>query len=123
MRWIVTLTVTGMLLAAPVNAQATHRANQYCSTTGDICQSTRMVNGVRVLRISLFAKFFSHYRLCVTAPDHTTVCHPFAIHATGVTFGSSVVWKEHFPRKGPGPYTVVWRTGGTRVGHILGFHR
>ena len=26
MRWIVTLTVTGLLLAAPVNAQATHRA-------------------------------------------------------------------------------------------------
>jgi hypothetical protein len=122
-RWIVTLTVTGMLLAAPVQAQATHRATHYCSPTGDICQSTQRVNGVRVLQVGLFAKFFSHYRLCVTAPDHTTTCHAFAIHAIGGTFGSKVVWKKHFPRKGPGLYTVVWRTGGARVGHILGFHQ
>ncbi len=123
MRWIVTLTVTGLLLAAPMSAQATHRATTYCSVTGDICQSTTRVHGVRMLRISLFAKFFSRYTLCVTAPDTTTTCHDYRIHKTGVTFGSSIRWSTHFPRKGPGAYTVVWRSGGARVGHVLGFHK
>ena len=78
---------------------------------------------MRMLRISLFAKFFSRYTLCVTAPDKTTTCHDYRIHKTGVTFGSSIRWSTHFPRKGPGAYTVVWRSGGMRVGHVLGFHK
>ncbi|HTG46173.1 MAG TPA: hypothetical protein VK646_00780 [Actinomycetota bacterium] len=123
MRWIVTLAVTGLLLAAPMEASASHRPNTYCSVTGDICQSTARVHGVRMLRVSLAAKFFSRYTLCVTAPDRTTTCRNFKIHSTGITFGSSIVWKNHFPRKGPGAYTVVWKSGGARVGHVLGFHQ
>lgn len=123
MRWIATLTMTVLLLASPVAAQAHHRPTTYCSVTGDICQSTAKVNGVRMLRVSLVAEFFHRYTLCVTAPDHSTVCRRFVIHSTGVSFGSSIRWTRHFPRKGPGAYTVIWKSGGHRVGHILGFHQ
>jgi hypothetical protein len=124
MRWIVTvMTSTLLLVALPMEAQAHHRPTTYCSSTGDICQSTTRVNGVRMLRITLFAKYFNRYTLCVTAPDTSVTCHPFKIHAQGPSFGSSILWKRHFPRKGPGPYTVVWKTAGYRVGHILGFHQ
>ncbi|MDP9300822.1 MAG: hypothetical protein M3P43_08000 [Actinomycetota bacterium] len=123
MRWIVTLMMTALLLASPVSAGASHRPTRYCSVTGDICQSTTRVNGVRRLTIALAAEYFHWYTLCVRAPDDSVTCHRFAIHAQGPTFGSSIRWARHFPRKGPGPYTVVWKSGGHRVGHILGFHQ
>ena len=124
MRRIVTLTLTAtlLLLGLPRAAEAHHLPNTYCSTTGDICQSTRKVDGIRMLRISLAAKYLNRYKLCVRAPDGTRVCHRFYIHDQGVTFGSSVRWRRHFPNKGPGAYVVVWWSGGHRVGARLGFH-
>ena len=49
MRRIVTLTLTAtlVLLALPRDAEAHHLPNSYCSSTGDICQSVRRVNGIR----------------------------------------------------------------------------
>jgi hypothetical protein len=78
MRRIVTLTLmaTLVLLSLPRAAEAHHLPNSYCSSTGDICQSVRRVNGIRMLRISLAAKYFNRYTLCVrlqTAPGHVTV--------------------------------------------------
>lgn len=123
MRRIVLLTLTVLLLALPRAAEAHHRPNTYCSPTGDICQSTRKVDGIRWLRMGLFAKYFDRYRLCVRAPDDSRACRRFEIRAQGEFFGSSVRWGRHFPIKGPGAYVVTWWTAGHRVGHILGFHR
>lgn len=123
MRRIVLLMLTVSLLALPRLAEAHHRPTNYCSPSGDICQSTTKVDGIRWLRIGLFAKYFHRYKLCVKAPDDTRVCRVFEIRAQGSTFGSSIRWGRHFPLKGPGPYVVTWWTGGQRVGHILGFHR
>jgi len=39
----------------------------------------------------------------------------------GSEWGDREVWRKHFPNKGPGEYTVVWRNGGHRVTHRLGF--
>jgi hypothetical protein len=124
MRRIVTLTLmaTLLLLALPRAAEAHHLPNSYCSSTGDICQSVRRVNGIRMLRISLAAKYFNRYTLCVKAPDGTRACHRSYIHDQGVTFGSSVRWHRHFPNKGPGAYVVTWWSGGHQVGARLGFH-
>jgi hypothetical protein len=124
MRRIVTLILTVLLslLALPRAAEAHHLPNTFCSASGDVCQSTRKVDGIRMLRISLAAKYFDRYKLCVRAPDETRVCHRFYIHDQGATFGSSVRWRRHFPNKGPGPYVVVWRQHGHRVGARLGFH-
>ena len=124
MRRILLLTLTVVsLLALPGLAEAHHRPTSYCSPTGDICQSTTKMDGIRWLRIGLFAKYFNRYKLCVKAPDDTRECHIFEIRAQGSAFGSSIRWGRHFPQKGPGPYVVTWWAGGQRVGHILGFHR
>jgi hypothetical protein len=123
MRRIVILTLTIAVFALPLRADAHHRPNTYCSPSGDICQNTRLVDGIRKLRISLFAKYFDRYRLCVLAPDDTRACRSFEIRDQGATFGSSVRWARFFPNKGAGAYTVVWRTGGHQVGMRLGFHR
>lgn len=123
MRRIVLLALTVVLVALPLRAEAFHRPTNYCSSTGDICQSTTKVNNFRLLRIRLFAKYFDLYKLCVEAPDGSKACQFFRIRAQGSAFGSSVRWAVHFPHKGPGPYTVSWSTGGNQVGRILGFHR
>jgi hypothetical protein len=123
MRRIVVLVLTFVVTALPLRAEAGHRPTTHCSPSGDICQSTTKVNGFRRLRISLAAKYFDRYRLCVRAPDGSWACRVFEIRAQGSTFGSSVRWGVHFPHKGPGPYSVKWSTAGARVGRILGFHR
>lgn len=123
MRRFATLTLTVVLMAIPLRAEASHRPTAYCSPSGDICQSTRKVDGIRWLRIGLQAKYFDRYRLCVRAPDGSRACRRFAIRDQGATFGSSVRWGRYFPNKGPGPYVVVWWTGGHQVGERLGFHR
>jgi hypothetical protein len=104
-------------------ASAHHRPNSYCSPSGDVCLSTKTnANGVRKLRISLAAKYFGHYSLCVKAPDGTHECHRYKIHDTGPGYGDSVNWGYQFPFKGPGPYTVTWKNSGQRIGKRLGFH-
>jgi hypothetical protein len=104
-------------------ASANHRPNTYCSDSGDICQSTAKVEGVRKLQITLAAKYFDHYKLCVVAPDDSRTCHGYDIQKRGDFFGDVVRWDTNFPDEGPGAYTVIWKTGGDRVGHKLGFHR
>ena len=123
MRRIVLLALTLVLVALPMKAEAFHRPTSYCSSTGDICQSTTKVNGIRRLRITLFAKYFDRYRLCVRAPDGSRACHGFEIRPQGSNFGSSVRWGLNFPHKGPGAYVVTWWTGGNQVGRTLGFHK
>jgi hypothetical protein len=123
MRRIVLLALTVVLVALPLRAEAFHRPTSYCSSTGDICQSTTKVDGIRRLRIRLFAKYFDRYRLCVRAPDGSRACHAFEIRAQGSNFGSSVRWGLNFPHKGPGAYVVTWWTGGNQVGRTLGFHK
>lgn len=124
MRWIVTLGIVAGLLAVPVEASANHRPTTYCSPTGDICQSTTNVHGIRTLRISLAARYFTKYRLCVTAPNDTTVCKTFRVHKHGPIWSSSIKWAAQFPPSGHGKYEVMWKSmpSNTKVGKILGFH-
>ena len=124
MRKLVMAAVTAALVASVVPAaQAGHRPQEYCSESGDVCQSTKRVNGVRKLTISLAAKYFSRYNLCVKGPDGATTCKRFKIRDTGPAYGSSVRWKKHFPDAGEGAYTVTWKNSGTRIGARLGFHK
>ena len=123
MRRIVMAAVTAALVATLVPvAQAGHRPSEYCSESGDVCQSTKRVDGVRKLTITLGGKYFSRYKLCVKAPDDSTTCKKFKIKDMGPAYGSSVRWKKHFPDAGAGAYTVTWKNRGTRIGARLGFH-
>lgn len=121
---VVALSAVVALGVVPDVAVAHHRPTAYCSPSGDVCQSTREVDGVRVLRISLAARYFRRYELCVTDPTDVRVCEEFRIRKRGDLFGSSVRWKRHFPRRGPGAYDVRWRMVGDhqRIGRLLGFH-
>lgn len=124
MRKILMAAVCAALLAGAVPAaQANHRPQEYCSESGDVCQATNKVNGVRKLRITLAAKYFSRYNLCVKAPDGAKTCKKFKIRDQGATYGSNVRWRKHFPNAGEGAYTVTWRSGGSRIGARLGFHQ
>ena len=124
MRWIVALGITLGLLAMPVAASAHHRPTTYCSPTGDICQSTANVHGIRMLRISLAARYFTRYQLCVTAPGATTTCRVYRVRKHGSIWSSSIKWAAQFPPSGPGKYDVVWKSlpSATKVGRKLGFH-
>ena len=116
------VTVASVLVMAP--AEAGHRPNVYCSPSGDVCQSTRKIAGVRKLRIGTAARYFGRFDLCVTAPDDTTKCKTFRMRKNGSIYSRAVRWKRHFPDKGPGAYTVKWKfVDGGRIGRVLGFHR
>ncbi len=119
---VIVAAVTGLLVVPSPGAHANHRPQNYCSESGDVCQSTKKVDGVRKLRITLAAKYFNRYKLCVKAPDDSTICKRFKIRKQGSAYGSSVRWRKHFPHAGDGAYTVTWRTGGNRIGARLGFH-
>lgn len=116
------LAVLASLVFALPPAQAKHLPQNYCSETGDVCQSTKRVDGVRKLKITLYSKYFDRYKLCVKAPDDATTCKGFKIQEMGEQFGDTVRWSKHFPNVGDGAYTVTWKSGGQRVGRKLGFH-
>ena len=117
--------LTLMVFALVTPAFAGHKPNSYCSSTGDICQSTQKVNGIRKLRISTAADYFNRYKLCVKAPDDSRDCDTFRMQRDGSIYKDSVRWSRHFPKKSPGPYTVTWKatSGSQRYGRRLGFHR
>lgn len=124
MRRIVLAAVSAALLAGVVPAaEAGHRPQEYCSESGDVCQSTKKIDGVRKLKITLAAKYFSRYNLCVKAPDGALTCKRFRIRESGASYGSTVRWRRHFPNAGEGAYTVTWKANGDRIGARLGFHQ
>lgn len=117
---LLSMVLAALVTGPPVSAG--HAPTTHCSESGDVCASTKKMNGARLLRIGLAAEFFDEYTLCVTAPDDALRCKSFQIEDLGSTFGDSVRWKKHFPDKGPGPYTVRWKVGGSPVTPKLGFH-
>jgi hypothetical protein len=121
---LVIITVASSLSLPVSSVEAHHRANVYCSRSGDICQSTAKVHGARMFRILLRARYFRWYHLCVTG-HRVTVCTNFRIHRRNDGFfGDRVRWHREFPDYGPGPYTVTWALlSWERVGRKLGFHR
>lgn len=123
MRQLMVTAISAALIAVTPQADAHHRPNSHCSRTGDICQNTRKVNGVRKLRIRLAAKYFSDFQLCVLDPDGYEICAPFRIREqSSGGFGRDVRWRRHFPPGGQGHYTVSWWVGDDRIGKKLGFH-
>lgn len=123
-RIVVACAAAAMVAGLSPSARADHRPNTYCSPSGDICQSTAKVNGVRKLRVTLAAKYFDRYKLCVIPPEGSRTCKTFKIEKQGGLYGDSVRWAAKFPNEGKGPYTVVWKmTSGDRFGKKLGFHR
>ena len=123
-RIVVVVASAALVVAASPSARADHKPNTYCSESGDICQSTAKIDGVRKLTVALAAKYFNRYRLCVIPPEGSKTCKTFRIEKQGPIYGDSVRWKKQFPDEGKGAYTVIWKmTNGDRFGKKLGFHR
>lgn len=125
----VTAMAAALLVVMRPAAQAHHAPNLWCSESGDMCQSTRKVEGARKLSITMAERYFGRYVLCVLDPMETETCVDFRIREldSGL-FGDTVRWRRHFPQHGEGGHTVKWfrvpdyGPPTERVGEKLGFH-
>ena len=119
---VTAIAATLVAFSAP-EARAHHLPNGYCSESGDLCQSTSKVRGVRLLQIGSAAGYFETYRLCVRGPSGERNCKRFSMEADdGGTYWSTVRWRRHFLSEGAGVYVVTWHALGQRIGARLGFH-
>ncbi len=111
----------GLMVLSPAVASA---RESYCSPSGDLCYGVRGDDSPLRLGITLAAKYFTRYRLCVTAPDGSRDCRRFRItKRTNGTFGSVIRWRRHFPYQGPGTYRARWRLGVDPLGPAISFKR
>jgi hypothetical protein len=120
-RWLGGLALALLVLALAVSGIAQARNPNYCSPTGDLCYG--QVRGVRpvALQISLVAKYFSRYSLCVQRPGRARVCKSFNIRKMGPLYGSRVSWRKYFPYQGRGGYRARWRQSGRPLGPTIHF--
>lgn len=113
------IALLALAVAAPGLAEA--RNTTYCSPTGDLCYGK--LAGVRplTLGITLAAKYFSRYSLCVQRPGRARICKTFSIRRSGSLYGSRVKWRSYFPHQGHGGYRARWRQGGRALGPVIHF--
>ena len=109
-RSVVVVLITLIVIAMLPNAVAGR--STFCSPSGDVCYGAFGKGANVKLRISLFAHYFTTYRLCVTAPDRKTDCRHFRVLPAGHgTYASTVSWANHFPFRGAGLYHARWGWG------------
>jgi uncharacterized repeat protein (TIGR01451 family) len=98
--------------------------SRWCSPSGDVCYGRVRGGGPIRLGLTLAARYFRYYRLCVTAPDATTSCKRFRLHrARRDTWGSTVRWHSRFPDRGRGTYRAAWSSRSGPLGPAIAFTR
>jgi hypothetical protein len=113
-----------VITALATTATPAGAASTYCSPSGDLCYGAFAGRPPIKLRVTLAAKYFSRYRLCVTDPAGSRTCRRFSIRAGARgTYGSSVRWSRRFPDSGKGVYRVRWLAGGNALGPEVTFRR
>lgn len=115
-----TAVVAGLVLA--VAASPASARSGFCSSSGDVCYSAQKRSDNVHLLLTLQAKYFPSYTLCVKAPTGASECHKFKVLKTGTVFGSTVRWSKHFRVHGPGKYTATWKTSSGKLGPSVTFH-
>jgi hypothetical protein len=113
----------GFAMAAPVSAAPSGRIASHCSASGDVCYGVFDDRGVIRFQLTLAAKYFSRYRICVRPPRGATTCRSFPVKRVGSQFGGAVRWERNFPKRGPGRYRVTWKQGAQALGPGLTFRR
>jgi hypothetical protein len=110
----------GHRLGPPLTFYA--RLPSYCTPSGDVCTGISHGDGSWNLKLTLAARYFSRYHLCVRRLGKARTCGTFPVKKTGVgaQWGSKVYWSHYFPRA-PGRYRVTWWQGKSRVGPPLDF--
>lgn len=107
-------------LAVPAVAQA---GPSYCSASGDVCYGAFKRGAAVSLDITLAAKYFRTFRVCVTPPRGRSECERFGVRRSGATYGRSVSWNESFTNRGRGTYRVSWHGPDGRLGPSVSFRR
>jgi hypothetical protein len=117
-RLVLALTLVSLLAAAAPAAAVT----RHCSASGDVCYGAFGAGHATQLKLTLAARYFNRYTLCVRAPGGTRNCRQFGVFPIGNgLFGSTVTWAAHFPAHGPGLYRATYRYGGASVAPSLTF--
>ena len=122
MRRCILLAVAAALLAAATGSAAEQtRVKSYCSASGDVCYGIFRVSAKYQFRLTLAAKYFSRYRICVLPLGEKATCKSFPVKKTGLQWGGTVIWQKNYPVRGPRGYRVTWRQGAHRLGPPLTF--
>ena len=77
------------------------RVKAYCSGTGDVCYGIFRTNSQYRFKLTLAAKYFSRYRVCVTPLGQKATCKSFPVKKTGAQWGGTVDLAEELPRARP----------------------
>jgi uncharacterized repeat protein (TIGR01451 family) len=94
----------------------------WCSPSGDVCLGRVRGRGPLRLGLTLAARYFKRYELCVTAPDGTSACRRFRVHReSSGRWGSTVRWRRRFPDRGRGTYKATWSTRSGPIGPPISF--
>ena len=111
------LAVTPLALSANQVRVASH-----CSSSGDVCYGIFKSdeNAVR-FRLTLAAKYFARYRICVRPLGQAAKCKRFRVRKIAANWGGNVSWQKNFPVRGPRRYRVTWSQHGHRLGPTLSF--
>ena len=114
--------IAALVAVAPSAATDQTRVKSYCSETGDVCYGIFKTGSVYSFRLTLAAKYFRRYRICVRPLGQQATCKSFPVKKTGAAWGGTVVWQRNYPVRGPRGYRVTWRQGATRLGPPLTFY-
>jgi hypothetical protein len=115
--------VAGLVAVPPATPSGKTRVKSYCSESGDVCYGIfRDGPTAYRFRLTLAAKYFARYRVCVRPLGETALCKSFPVRKTGTSWGGTVVWRRNYPVRGPRGYRVTWRQGARRLGPSLTFY-
>jgi hypothetical protein len=120
-RALVAALAAALVALAPAAASGHVRVKSYCSPSGDVCYGIFRSGSIYSFRLTLAAKYFQRYRVCVRPLGEQGTCRSFPVKKTGASWGGTVVWQRHFPVRGPRGYRVTWRQGARRLGPSLTF--
>lgn len=120
---VLSLAALTLVSATSVAAEPSGRVAGYCSSSGDVCYGIFNDSGSIRFQLTLAARYFGRYRICVRPPTGATTCRSFPVRRTGSLFGGAVKWERNFPDRGPGRYYVRWRLGANALGPRLSFRK
>jgi hypothetical protein len=117
------ISAVALMALGTAAAEPELRIKSYCSTSGDVCYGVFQDGaGTYRFRLTLAAKYFARYRICVVPLGETKTCKSFPVKKTGANWGGTVIWQRNFPVRGPRRYKVSWLRGTHRLGPALSFN-
>jgi hypothetical protein len=114
--------IAALVAVAPSAAAEQGRVKSYCSPSGDVCYGIFKSGSVYSFRLTLAARYFQRYRVCVRPLGQQAKCKSFPVKKIGASWGGTVVWNRNYPVRGPRGYRVTWRQGANRLGPPLTFY-